>query len=191
MTRRYDMARRSQQAAQTRENIIAATEALLRTRRIDEVTLQAIAEEAATTVQTVLRHMESRDGCFTAVVQVVTTRVATQRGRSAYCSVEDAIADLTDHYEAEGPLILNLLAQEQSGDAFVTDLMKRGRRFHRDWVRRCITGKPDVQTQSDIDALVLATDIYAWKLLRLDLGRSRTKVREVMSRIVKGVLDNA
>jgi AcrR family transcriptional regulator len=191
MTRRYDMARRSQQAAQTRENIIAATEALLVTRRIEEVTLQAIAEEAATTVQTVLRHMKSRDGCFTAVVQVVTARVATQRGKSAYDCVEDAIADLTDHYEAEGTLILNLLAQEQSGDAFVTGLMKKGRKFHRDWVRRCITGKHDGLTQSDIDALVLATDIYAWKLLRRDLGRNRTKVREVMSRIVKGVLDNA
>lgn len=191
MTRRYDNSRRSQQAAQTREDILAATELLLASRRLDEVTLDAIAREAGTTVQTVLRHLESRDGCFSAVARKVAARVREQRGTVEYDSIEAAIADLTDHYEAEGRLILNLLAQEQDGDVFVAEMMRRGRAFHRRWVRRCFARHFRCGVTADVDALVVATDIYAWKLLRLDLGRSARATRRVMSGMVTRILETA
>lgn len=191
MTRRYDMSRRSAQAARTREYIIAAAEKLLRSMRIEEVSLQAVAEEAGTTVQTVLRHMDSRDGCFAAVAEVVAARVEEQRGTSTYKTVEEAIAALIAHYEAEGTLILNLLAQERGGDAFVSAMLRAGRNYHREWVRRCLVPQSKRRSVTDIDALVLATDIYAWKLLRLDLGRSTRTTGRVMSRVVKGVLEAA
>jgi len=191
MTRRYDNSRRAQQAAQTREDILAATERLLASRRLEDITLRAIAEEAGTTVQTVLRHMESRDGCFSAVAREVATRVREQRGNAAYDSIEAAIADLTDHYEAEGRLILNLLAQERDGNAFVAEMMRKGRAFHRRWVRRCFARDISRGDTAEIDALVVATDIYAWKLLRLDLGRSARATRRVMSGMVTRILEAA
>jgi hypothetical protein len=67
--------------------------------------------------------------------------------------------------------------------------MKKGRAYHRRWVKRrfaCYLHRPTV---ADIDALVLATDIYAWKLLRLDLGRSPNAARKVLSGIVKKILE--
>jgi len=191
MSRRYDNSRRAQQAAQTREDILAATERLLASRRLEDITLRVIAEEAGTTVQTVLRHMESRDGCFSAVAREVAARVREQRGNAAYDSIEAAIADLTDHYEAEGRLILNLLAQERDGNAFVAEMMRKGRAFHRRWVRRCFARGISRGDTAEIDALVVATDIYAWKLLRLDLGRSARATRRVMSDMVTRILEAA
>ena len=191
MTRRYDNSRRAQQAAQTREDILIATERLLASRRLEDITLRAIAEEAGTTVQTVLRHMESRDGCFSAVAREVAARVREQRGNVEYDSIEAAIADLTDHYEPEGRLILNLLAQERDGNAFVAEMMRKGRAFHRRWVRRCFARDISRGDTAEIDALVVATDIYAWKLLRLDLGRSAHATRRVMSDMVTRILEAA
>lgn len=189
MTRNYDMTKRSRQAAQTEANIIAATERLLTSKSLDEVSLGAIAKEAGTTVQTVLRHMDSRDGCFKAVVQVVTARVEKQRGNSAYSSIEAAISDLIDHYESEGKLILNLLAQEQRGDSFITNLMQEGRSYHRNWIERCFANYLHEHREANIDALVVTTDIYTWKLLRLDLGRSLSAAKEIITNIVKNILE--
>jgi len=189
MARSYDMSKRARQTAQTRENIIAATERLLASRLLDDITLRVIAKEAGTTVQTVLRHMESRDGCFDAVAREVAARVKEQRGNTAYDSIEAAIGDLTAHYESEGRLMLNLLAQEQDGDAFVSAMMRRGRTFHRRWVRRCFVRNHHCGTRIDVDALVVATEIYAWKLLRLDLGRSPRAARRVISNMVTSILE--
>lgn len=185
------MSRRSKQAAETRESILVATEGLLASRLISEITLEAIAEGAGTTVQTVLRHMESRDGCFNAVAQRVAARVQKQRGNFAYDSIEAAVDDLIAHYEAEGRLILNLLAQERDGDVFVAQMMRRGREFHRRWARRCFARHLFRSDTATIDALVVATDIYAWKLLRLDLGRSVRAVQRVMSVMVRNILEAA
>ncbi len=189
MTRNYNMTKRSEQAAQTRTKIISATERLLANKLLDEVNLKAIAKEADTTVQTVLRHMDSRDGCFKAVVQVVTERVEKQRNNSEYNSIEAAISDLTAHYESEGMLILNLLAQEQSGDSFVSSLMQEGRSYHRNWVERCFSNYFHGNSEATTDALVVATDIYNWKLLRLDIGRSENAAKEVITNIVKKILE--
>lgn len=191
MTRNYNMTKRSSQTAQTRANIISATERLLTYKLLDEVNLITIAKEAGTTVQTVLRHMGSRDGCFNAVVQVVTTRIEKQRRNSEYNSLEAIISDLTDHYESEGKLILNFLAQEQSGDSFVSKLMKEGRIYHRNWVERCFANYLHEHTETNIDALVVATDIYTWKLLRLDLGRSQNVAREVITSIVNKIVGDS
>ena len=189
MARSYDMSKRARQTAQTRENIIAATERLLASRLLDDITLRVIAKEAGTTVQTVLRHMESRDGCFDAVAREVAARVKEQRGQTEHDSIEEAVDALIEHYESEGRLILNLLAQERDGGAFVAEMMKTGRTFHRRWVRRCFLHYIHRDMQTDIDALVVATDIYAWKLLRLDLGRSPRAARRVITNMVKSILE--
>lgn len=189
MTRNYDMRMRSKQAAQTKDNIIAATERLLTNQLLDDVNLKAIAREAGTTVQTVLRHMESRDGCLQAVVTVVAARVEQQRGHSEYKDIDSTISDLLEHYEQDGKLVLNLLVQEQKGHSFASALTRQGRSYHRNWVERCFTSYLPQQNDIIIDALVAATDIYIWKLLRLDLGRSRKAVNEVITQMVKKILE--
>ena len=205
-TRPYDMTLRAQRAAQTTERIVTVTETLLLEGPLTEVTLKAIAAGAEVTVQTVLRHMGSRDGCLEAVAQRLADRVAEQRGASPAGDVDGAIAGLVDHYEADGRLVLNLLAQEAGSEPLARRAAEIGRAFHRDWVRRCFApwlGEADDREADDredgdvdvgdvrerVDALVAATDLYVWKLLRLDLGRSREATEGVLRHLVTAVLE--
>jgi AcrR family transcriptional regulator len=184
VAREYDMSNRARAAAETTERIAAAAEALLATRPLAEVTLQAVAEGAGVTVQTVLRHMGSRDGCIAAVGERVRARVDAQRGHTRPGDVSAAIAELVAHYEAEGRLVLHLLGQEIS-DPVAREAVAAGRAYHRAWVERCF-GR---SAAADVDALVAATDLYVWKLLRLDLGRSAEATSAVVERLVRAVLE--
>jgi AcrR family transcriptional regulator len=189
MPRAYDNSKRARDAARTTERIVAATEALLAGGPIDDVTLPAIAAGAEVTVQTVLRHMGSRDGCIAAVGERVAARVAAQRGGTEPGDVDAAIAALIAHYETEGRLVLNLLAQEGGRDPVPREAAEMGRAHHRAWVVRCFgpwSGAPDPER---IDALVAATDLYVWKLLRLDLGRTPQATEAVVARLVRSVLE--
>ncbi|NBC02194.1 MAG: hypothetical protein GVY20_00665, partial [Bacteroidetes bacterium] len=178
MARQYDMSKRSQQAHQTTEKIISATEELLKELPLSEINLNAIASKSDITVQTVLRHMESRDGCIKAVARRVAERIEQQRGMGNPDRVEQAIRNLVDHYETEGDLVLNLLAQE-SEDPTVAEFTNQGREYHRRWVRDSLLPVSSMPSRDLIDAIVAATDIYTWKLIRLDMGRSKTETEKV------------
>lgn len=189
MARVYDMSNRARGVARTSERIVDAAERLLADRRVGEVTLQAIADGAGVTVQTVLRHMGSRDGCLAAVGERVAGRVEAQRGRREPGDVDGAIADLVAHYEAEGRLVLNLLAQEAGGEPIARRAAEEGRAYHRAWVERCFGPLLPAAAPEAADALVAATDLYVWKLLRLDLGRSAEATEAVIARLVRAVLE--
>jgi AcrR family transcriptional regulator len=192
--RSYDMTVRGRQAALTTDRIVSATEALLRRLPVGEVTLEAVARDAGVSVQTVLRHLGSRQGCLDAAGARVMARVEAQRGSAGRGhgdagSVEDALAELVAHYEAEGRLVLHLLAQE-TVEPFARSAVETGRAYHRAWVLRGFGTRVDPGDADTVDALVAATDLYLWKLLRLDLGRSPGAVVRVMKRLVHGILEN-
>lgn len=191
MTRTYDMSRRSAQAEQTADRIVAATEALVAGGPLSDVTLAAIAERAEVTVQTVLRHMGSREGCLEAVGRRVAARIAQQRGHTDPGDVPAAIAELMAHYEAEGQLVLNLLAQEHASRDTAARAVAEGRAFHRAWVERCFGPLMPEMNQETVDAVVAATDIYVWKLIRLDLGRSRSQTAAVIERLTRTALEES
>lgn len=188
MPRTYDMTKRSRQAAETRSGILDATENLLMEKPLSQIQLQEIAEKAGTTVQTVIRHMGSRDGCLKEVAKKVEKRVHLQRRMRDPKELDKALQDLIDHYELEGRLVLNLLKQEQMGDPDAAEFTKQGRVFHRHWVEKCFGLESDESNGVVVDALVAATDIYTWKLLRLDLGRSQTETYRVMMLTVNQII---
>jgi AcrR family transcriptional regulator len=187
MPRTYNNSHRSRLAAETTERIAETTELLLAGRPIGEVTLQAIADGAGVTVQTVLRHHGSRDGCLDAVWERLLARIDSQRGRTPPGDVDAALAALLEHYETEGRLILNLLAQEET-DLIVRSAVQQGRDYHRAWVERVLAPRITSADREAVDALVAATDLYVWKLLRLDLGRSRKATFQVLRRLVHSTL---
>jgi AcrR family transcriptional regulator len=188
MPRIYDNSRRARHAQETAERIVDVTEALLAGGPIAEVTLQAIAEGAGVSIQTVLRHHGSRDGCIEAVGERVLARIDAQRGSVPSGDVESALAALLEHYEAEGRLVLNLLAQE-AADSWARHAVEAGRAYHRAWVQRSFGPRFSPDDRELVDALVAATDIYVWKLLRLDLGRSPEEVLSVVRRLVYTALE--
>jgi len=189
MVRSYDMSRRSRKAGETTQNIIEAAERLLTEKSLEEVSLNTIARGAGVTVQTVLRHMETREGCLQAVANRVLSRTESQRGAIVSGTIPAIIESLIEHYEQEGKLVLNLLAQEHKGDSFASDFTSKGRAYHRKWVERCFGSYLSDMNAEVIDGLVAVTDVYTWKLLRLDMGRSRSKTKTIILHMVNNILE--
>ncbi len=190
MARKYSMTKRTDSSKKTNDSIIRATENLLANGPLDKVTLPAIAKGANVTVQTVMRHMGSREGCLKAVAKIVAQRIDSQRGHVKPGDIDSAISDLMEHYESDSTLILNLLDQASKGENFAKKMAEKGRRYHRNWVIQLFNPLVDIKKQENVDALVIATDIYVYKLMRLDMGRSFKKTKSIINYLVRGILEN-
>jgi AcrR family transcriptional regulator len=188
-TRKYDMSARQQAKDATRDAIIdAATETFLAERSL-AITLPAVAERADVTVKTVLRHFGSREALIDAAWAHLFGNVIAERTPPPD-DPEAAIDVLIAHYERRGEMVLVLLAEEES-DPRAQQLCGAGRRAHRAWVDEVFGARlPDIPSERDrlTDVLVVATDVYSWKLLRLDRGLPVDDVRDRMLLMADAVL---
>lgn len=189
-TRTYDMRGRAAEADRTRARILDAAVALAGEVPLAACTLPAIADRAGVSVQTVLRAYGSRDGLFTAATTRGREMVVAQR-ETPVGDVDAALEVLAGHYEAWGDTMLLLLAQE-SWEPVAAEITASGRLLHRDWVRGVFAPALERVDAADrdeaVDLLVVATDLYAWKLLRRDRGLDRAAAFERMRRLVASVL---
>jgi AcrR family transcriptional regulator len=189
-TRPYTMRARAEAVEQTRLRILEATYGLSTRRLLAEITLDAVAESAGVSVQTVLRQFGSKAGLLEATSTHVAAQVADER-RAASGDVEDGLRLLAEHYERRGDGVLLLLAQEHTEDA-VRPLVERGRAVHRRWVEETFAPLlgplPGEERSWRTDLLVVATDVYTWKLLRRDGGLSRSVTEERIRRLVTSLL---
>lgn len=184
-TRTYRMDARARAVEQTRERILGAFFELGTDRLLPEISLEDVAAEAGVSVQTILRHFGTRAGLLDATMEHALTRVAEER-EAPVGDVDAAVAVIVDHYERRGKTALLMLAQEHA-DPAVGELTRRGRQLHRTWVTDVFA--PFVSEDDElVDLLVVATDVYTWKILRLDgrLSRARTQAR--MHRLVSTLL---
>ncbi len=167
--RRYESALRTDAAQATRDAIVRAAIELAYERGNIEMTLEQIAARAATTVRTVIRHFGSRDAVVEAGIEVAVAEVGAER-LDPGGDRDRSLRLLVEHYDRRGGFVLQLLASGLPGAQRVT---ASGRLVHRGWVERVFEDKlPAVGPARDalVDQLVVATDVYAWKLLRLDRG---------------------
>jgi AcrR family transcriptional regulator len=186
-TRSYTMGARARSVEETRHRILDALATLAGERRIASISLDDVASSAGVSVQTVLRQFGSRAALLEAVAAHVQDAVTRERSTPAG-DVDEAVRVVVDHYEARGPSVLLLLAQEDE-DPLVAAATTRGKRVHRDWVEEVFAPyRPD---EEQVDLLVVATDVYAWKLLRLDRGLTRRRTEERMNSLVRAVLAGA
>lgn len=190
--RRYTQGARAESAAATQRRILEAAIALVGRLPYEALTLAQVAEEAHVTVQTVLRRFGSKEGLTEAatvlgVQQVRQTRLAATPG-----DVPAGMAGLAAHYEAWGERSLNLLAQERTVPA-VRRITDAGRALHHAWVDQvftpCLAGLPAPVQARKRAALIAATDVFVWKVLRLDLSLDARACAQVMRELVAGVLD--
>ena len=192
-TRTYTMTTRAEAAEETRRRILQAAFDLQSRRLASEIGLDAIAAEAGVSVQTILRRFGSRAGLFDATVAFANERVIEER-RAPVGDVAAALTVLVDHYEKRGDLALMMLAQETTYD-HVRHLSDTGKEVHRRWVEEVfapqLTGLSPAAREELVDLLVVATDVYTWKLLRRDRGHSRAQAEQRMHTLVSAVLGAA
>jgi hypothetical protein len=96
--------------------------------------------------------------------------------------IDSVIAALIDDYEVTGDPVIRLLALEEKVPS-VGPMLAAGRRGHREWVRAMFDA-PD-----SVPELLVATDVYTWKLLRRDQGLGRKKTAAAMRRLIQGILE--
>lgn len=190
--RPYRMTARAQQAAETAQRILDATKAHFETSDFDQVTLAGIARDAAVTEQTVIRRFSNKEGLLAALIEREMPRVEADRipVDGDHSSLEQAIQTLVRHYEEDGYAILNYLRQEERSEA-VKSLLGNGRALHARWVALyCRDVLGDVTTpegERRLSAVIAATDIYTWKVLRLDRGQSVTDVEQIILSLIRGL----
>jgi AcrR family transcriptional regulator len=190
-TRPYRMAARAVAAARTADAILGAAAALWRELPVDQITLEVIAARAGVSVRTVIRRFGSRAGLMAALIEVEGARIAAERGEAPVGDVAGALDVLLGHYERDGVAVLRTLALEE-GVPEAKTIVELGRAEHRAWCARVFAPRlkeePAPARQRRLDALVAATDLYVWKLLRLDLTRPLAEAKQVMLMLVEGVL---
>ena len=155
------------------------------------ITLPAVAERADVTVKTVLRHFGSRDALIDAAWSQAYDEVMAER-MPPPDDPDAALHVLIAHYERRGEMVLAMLADEN--DPRAARMNTRGTastpRMGRGGLRRP-TPRPNRRRAARlIDVLVVATDVYAWKLLRLDRGLSVDDVHDRMLLMTDAVLAN-
>jgi AcrR family transcriptional regulator len=187
-TRPYTMTTRARAVEETRVRIIDACVGLHGERPVAEIGLDDVASRAGVSVQTVLRHFGSRAGLEEASFEAAQQAVTDER-RTPVGDVAAAVRVIVDHYEKRGDQALLMLAQEGQ-QPLMARITERGKALHRQWVEEVFA--PYLAEADDpgelTDLLVVATDVYAWKLLRRDraLGRDRTerRIRHLVDRIL-------
>lgn len=168
----------------TRERIVDAGREAFFTEWYDEVTLAGIARSAGVSQQTVINHFGGKEGVLMAVVDRVDPEIRATRATATPGDVESVIAALVADYEETGDGVIRGLALEGRVPA-LGPVLARGRAHHRGWVEQMLG------TGSVVPALMVATDVYAWKLLRRDQGLGREEAVRTIVALVRGVLATA
>lgn len=183
--RAYTMTALARSVEETRRRILEVAAGLATDRRIGAISLDDVATGAGVSVQTVLRQFGSKAGLVDATTTYVERAIVEERA-APVGDVDAAVRVLVDHYEARGELALLLLAQELD-DPQVRAITDRGKGLHRAWVEEVFAPHVGGDDQL-VDLLVVVTDVYAWKLLRLDRKLSRARTEQRMTTLVRAVL---
>lgn len=188
--RAYRQTARAAAAEATAQRIVDAFNERLERQWFDEIRLEDLAQDANVTVQTVIRRFGGKEGLLSATSDQTAVKVMSTRGMPVG-DVPGIVRAIIADYEQIGDFILRILAQEdrypplrRQGD--------RGRVEHRAWIAAVfapwLDGLAPDAARRRTDALVVATDLYVWKLVRRDMQRPVEELEPIMARLVEAAL---
>src|SRR4051812_37397130 len=109
--RRYQQVARADAAQGTQRRIVEAFTEALRTKWMDEITLDDVARAAGTTRQTVIRLFGGKEDLLRAVALELTAQVTGRRVVPEGADPGECVHALVQDYEASAEFVLRLLAQ--------------------------------------------------------------------------------
>ena len=188
--RPYRQAARAEAAAETSRRIVEAFVECTGDCWFDEITLEDVARRAGVSVRSVIRLYGGKEGLIKAIVEQIAPGISAAR-TVVPGNVAGAVAATFDLYEAHGDKVMRSLAQESRYPA-LAPLLDHGRKEHRRITEEIfapwLTPLPKTERANAVDALVVATDIYVWKLLRRDMGRPVAQSKAAMTRLINAIL---
>ena len=188
--RRYSMATRERAMEVNRVDVRVAVLSLAAEVRLADITLAVIAKRSGISVRTLLRYYGTRDDLIRTVADEARDLVIEERQVDPD-DIDRSLELLGDHYEAMAPLVLMMLAQEDT-DQIAQAVTRQGRAFHRRWVAELFRLDPGAAGDDEqLDLLVVATDVFTWKLLRIDRALSRQETLNRMRQLVRAVQSHA
>ena len=188
--RPYRMSARADAANATAERLLAAAWRHFATRPYEQVRLREIAAEAGVTVQTLHLRFHSKDELLGAAYAWFGQQEIASRPPAPAADIAEALALLFDRYEEHGQAVLRMLSQEDRVPA-IKRMTDAGRAYHRHWVQA--TFEPQLDSLSGepyecrLAAILLATDLLAWKLLRQDMGLDRESSEGVVAEMIRSL----
>jgi AcrR family transcriptional regulator len=188
--RPYVQRARAEASEATHRRIMDALADLVSERSTMAIQLSEVAERAGVSVQTILRRFGDRDGLYDQTLAYQSAAVEAER-EAPVGNPTAALRILMDHYELRGDNVVALLGQE-AADERVRRIVTVGRDVHRRWVESVFapwlgeTGPSERSERARL--LIVATDVYVWKLLRRDMALSRDRAEAHMLRLAEAVL---
>jgi AcrR family transcriptional regulator len=191
MSRPYTMRARAESAAATRARILEAATAAMRRQFRPEVRLDAVAAEAGVSVQTVLRIFGSKRQLLDEVTEIAARDVAAEFAGVRPGDVAAIVHATVNHYEKVGDLVIRNIQDET--DPEIHTFVEGGRALHRAGTETGFAPYLDplapAEKRRTVDALVVALDVYTWKLLRRDMDRSRRDTETTIRTLVNAILE--
>lgn len=185
------MRARAASAEQTKVRILDAAVRLTKDRLRADIRLDDVASQAGVTVQTVVRVFGSKKDLLAAALDRVLADMADDLGRAEPGDIEASVRTWFDHYEQYADAVLANLADER--DPAVAPIVRIGRERHRRRVQRQfgpqLAGRSPAERTRLLDALVCVCDLYTWKLLCRDMGRSRAEAEATMTVMIRAILE--
>ncbi len=190
-TRPYRQVARAAATEETRQRLVAAFGAAREDRWIEEITLDDVAAAAGTTRQTAIRLFGGKDGLLAACRDRLGEEVRGRRRLPAGAGPRAVARAVVQDYEVSGDLVLRLLAQEGRHPPLAA-MLDVGRAGHRRWLSEAfaavLAARPPAAREALLDQLVVASDVFTWKLLRRDRRRSAAEVEALMTGLMDGVI---
>lgn len=176
LARPYRMGVRAEAAEATLKRVLDVAVRLFTDNPYDEVSLERVAAEAGVSKRTVLRRFGSKDALFGEAMTQARDEMIAHRQAAPVGNVAAAVANVVGQYERWGMNRLRLLEQEDR-IPLIAEWVQGGREWHWGWVERVfapqLKGLRGGERKRRVASLVVLTDVYTWRLLRLDLKLSR------------------
>ena len=180
---------RAAKMEETRRRILEAAADLYLAHGADAFTLEDVARRAGTTVQTILRVHSSRDLLLYAALDKL-ARAGVPLKPTPPGDIAAAVAAIFDLYEAIGDMVMQWLADERRRPTLKA-INDDGRRDHRNWVAIAfapqLAARRGEARETLRQALIVATDVYAWQKLRRDNGLPRAAAEAVARAMIEAV----
>jgi AcrR family transcriptional regulator len=177
------MVARADAAETTWNRVLDAAVGLFTDNPYEDVSLDLVASAAGVTKRTILRRFGSKETLFAESLQSAVEEMIRHREEAVVGDVAGAVANVVGQYERWGTNRLRLLAQEDR-IPLIAEWVQGGRDWHWAWVERIfapqLAGLRGAARKRRVAAYATVTDVYTWKLLRLDRGLSRTETERTL-----------
>lgn len=191
--RKYDMVNRAAAREETRRRIVSAMLAVYPTTPYPDIRIEAIAERAGVTGQTVIRHFGGKAGLMVATAAASAKVIgAVQTDAVADGPLDGVITALCETYERFGDAMAKLFAEVHLVDGLAA-VASEGRAAYLAWLDRALRRHLDPSLSDEAHAirmaqLVAVCDIATWRLLRGEGGLDPQRALTAFSDLVRSVL---